>query len=221
MSLTLPAYESLKLSIDNGISEDYHLVKLYYARYSGWFYRNRLKMAANLLGTERVSDLLEVGTGSGIFIPELLKHANKVTAIDIHETYNGVTQMLQRENVDLSRVHLQKGSILDIPFPDKTFDTVVCISVLEHFADPRPAVREMARVVKPGGALVLGFPAHNLITDTLFRLLGYSSDDIHPATHETIIAGIRDVLTVEKLRAFPFGALPLYLVCRAHPKASI
>ena len=45
-----------------------------------------------------------------------------------------------------------------IPRPDATFDTVICTEVLEHVPDPRQVVREMARVLRPGGVLVLAVP---------------------------------------------------------------
>lgn len=218
MPLSLPARESIALSIDNGTKEDYHLVQLYYTWYSGWFYRHRLQMIADLLGNVRVSRALDVGVGSGIFIKELLKHADTMVGIDIHETYNGVRAMLEREQVDLGRVELRQGSIFDIPYADGSFDVVVNISVLEHFEDPRPALREMARVVRPEGFLALGFPARTAFTDTLFRSLGCNPREIHPASHTTILAGIHEVLAVDAIRVFPLPLFPMYVACRARRK---
>ncbi|MEP7289256.1 MAG: class I SAM-dependent methyltransferase [Chloroflexota bacterium] len=216
--IVLPARDTIARSIDNGTGEDYHLVRLYYSWYSGWFYRNRLQMIANLLGDLHVDHLLEVGTGSGIFVKQLLRYANRVSGIDIHQSYTGVQSMLQAEGVDLSRVQLQYGSILEIPFPDATFDAAVCISVLEHFQDPRPAVRELRRVVKPGGTLALGFPARNPATSFLFGALGYRAHELHPASHTDILAAIRAELTIEQSNSFPFDFFPMYCVCKAKVK---
>ena len=57
-----------------------------------------------------------------------------------------------------------------IPFPDDTFDVVTCLETLEHDPDPFGSIREMRRVLKPGGALVLtvpgiGFPRHDYPSD--------------------------------------------------------
>lgn len=218
MPLSLPAQKSLALSIDEGIPEDYHLVRLYYTWYSGWFYRHRLRMIANLLGSPgeaRIDRILEVGVGSGIFLKELLKRARFVAGIDIHKTYHGVRAMLKEEGADLERVDLRQGSIFDIPYRDESFDAVVCISVLEHFEDPRPALREMRRVTKPGGMLALGFPARIAITDMLFRMVGYDPREIHPASHTMILDGIQEVLLLEKTEVFPSGLVPFYFACRA------
>lgn len=221
MSLSLPSRKSLAHSIDNGIPEDYHLVQLYYTWYSGWFYRHRLQMIADLLGspTDTPMDrILEVGVGSGIFLQELLKRARFVAGIDIHKSYNGVRAMLKKEGADLERVDLRQGSIFDIPYRDGSFDAVVCISVLEHFEDQHAALREMRRVTKPGGMLVSGFPARIAITDMLFRMVGYDPREIHPASHTMILDGIRDVFSLEKKKVFPLGLVPFYFACRARRK---
>ncbi|MEN9390237.1 MAG: hypothetical protein RLZZ283_337 [Candidatus Parcubacteria bacterium] len=57
------------------------------------------------------------------------------------------------------------GDIHALPFPDGTFDRVLCVEVLEHVKDPRQAFKEMKRVLKPGGKIVLStrflFPIHD------------------------------------------------------------
>ncbi len=212
--MELPQQQNLMLSIDGGTHEDYHLVRLYYSPYAGWFYRKRLQLIDDQLEGIRVQNALDIGTGSGIFIKELLNHAQNVTGIDIHESYHGVKKMLQAENVDLQRVELRQGSILEIPYPDASFDLAVCISVLEHFADPIPALQEISRVLKKGSVFVAGFPANTALTSTLFHLLGYRAREIHPATHTTILSALEKVFTVEKVQFFPSSLLKMYTVCK-------
>ena len=50
------------------------------------------------------------------------------------------------------------GSILDIPFDKNTFDYVICTEVIEHTVNPKQAVKELSRVLKPGGILILTVP---------------------------------------------------------------
>lgn len=218
MPLTLPSRANMRLAIDQGTAEDYHLVRLYYSWYAGWLYRHRLHMIANLLENRKFTCTLDVGVGSGIFIKELLTHADHVSGVDIHDTYDGVRAMLQKEAVDLARVDLRQGSVFDLPYDEASFDAIVCISVLEHFEDPRPALIEMSRVTQPDGVLIFGFPARNAITDSFFRLVGYDARDIHPASHQTILAAVRDVLVVDTSCFFPSRLLPLYIACRARKK---
>jgi ubiquinone/menaquinone biosynthesis C-methylase UbiE len=215
LTLKLPSPENLKLAAEGGTQEDYHLVRLYSTWYSGWFYRHRLRMIRGLLPQIRLERVLEVGVGSGIFIPELLTTAEKVVGMDILKSMNGIRAMLEREEADLRRVELCQGSVLDIPYAARSFDVVVCISVLEHFGDPRPALLEISRVLAPDGIVVFGFPARTPVTNLLFGLLGYAAKTIHPSSHRTILAAIGDAFTIDAMQAFPLKALPLYLACRA------
>lgn len=218
MPLDLPSRKNMALTIDNGQSEDYHLVRLYYSLFTGWFYRSRLRVITQLLEGESVDRILDVGTGSGILIKELLKRAGHVTGIDLHSTYRGVTSMLANEGVNLNQVELRQGSILNIPYGDETFDIVVCVSVLEHFADPRPALQEIRRVLKPNGIFVAGFPARNRLTAILFQMLGYNDQEIHPASHELILRDLHDTFRIDKVSLFPSHLLKMYVACRAgHP----
>jgi len=53
------------------------------------------------------------------------------------------------------------GDLNDLPLPDSSVDATMCVLVLHHIADPGEAIREMARVIKPGGtALVLDMLEH-------------------------------------------------------------
>jgi ubiquinone/menaquinone biosynthesis C-methylase UbiE len=54
-------------------------------------------------------------------------------------------------------VTLVRGIAETLPFPDETFDRVLCDSALDHLADPERGIREMARVTTPGGRIVLTF----------------------------------------------------------------
>lgn len=219
MPFSLPSPESLSTSIDHGTKDDYHLRRLYYTWYAGWFYRHRLRMIDGLFPAEKLGKTLEVGVGSGIFVPQLLRHSERVTGIDIHSSYDGVRQMLTREGVDLDNVELRQGSILEIPYPDASFDAVVCVSVLEHFADSYAPLRELARVCKPGGFLALGFPARTEFTDSLFKVLGHPDPRlIHPASHTQILQAAREVLNVDVVRQFPSPLWSMYVACCARPR---
>jgi ubiquinone/menaquinone biosynthesis C-methylase UbiE len=50
------------------------------------------------------------------------------------------------------------GSILEMPFPDAHFDIVVSSEVIEHTPNPEQAIKEIYRVLKPGGVMVLSTP---------------------------------------------------------------
>ena len=63
------------------------------------------------------------------------------------------------------------GHAGDMPFAGGSFDYVVCHHVLEHIADPEPALREVARVLKPAGGLSVAVPDGHGLCDTIYRYL--------------------------------------------------
>ncbi len=50
------------------------------------------------------------------------------------------------------------GSVYELPFEDESFDIVLCMVVMEHLEDPQSAIREMKRVLKPGGKILVSVP---------------------------------------------------------------
>jgi SAM-dependent methyltransferase len=53
------------------------------------------------------------------------------------------------------RVRVEHADLLDLPYPDDSFDYVTCVSTVEHTPDPRRALAEMVRCVRPGGRVLL------------------------------------------------------------------
>jgi 2-polyprenyl-6-hydroxyphenyl methylase/3-demethylubiquinone-9 3-methyltransferase len=95
--------------------------------------------------------LLDAGCGTGWFSAQASARGARVVSFDI-----GRELLLQAgKKCRTARV---QGSALDLPFGEGTFDHVVSSEMIEHTADPRRAVAELLRVVKPGGALALTVP---------------------------------------------------------------
>jgi SAM-dependent methyltransferase len=95
-------------------------------------------------------EIVEIGSGSA-GLTEWVEHP--VTGVDVaFERTAGSTAPLLRQ---------VEGSATALPFADGSFDAVLCLEMLEHLpeADREPAVREMLRVLRPGGRLVATFPA--------------------------------------------------------------
>ena len=191
-------------------------IDYYYKPLTARIYRARLRLALDLLGAGSHEALLEVGYGSGIFLPELARRADRVTGIDIHRESAAVAAMLQQLGLSIP---LHEGSLFEMPFGEGEFDTLVCLSVLEHVTELHAALTELRRVLRPGGIAVLGFPARNPVPDAFFRAVGYNPREIHPSSHRDILAAARthDGFAVEREARFPrFAPLDLaaYVGCR-------
>jgi ubiquinone/menaquinone biosynthesis C-methylase UbiE len=102
--------------------------------------------------------LLDVGCGNGAYTLELASQFGHVDAIDV-EREN--LQELERHLAEESRsgtVETHRMSAETIGFVDETFDAVTAIEVLEHILDLPAAMREISRVLKPGGLLYVSVP---------------------------------------------------------------
>lgn len=184
-------------------------VDLYYRPLTRTLYRGRLRLALRLLGERRHRSLLEVGYGSGVFLPELAGHTDRLVGVDVHGEAGRVSAAMRALGVE---VELVRGSIHGLPFASGTFEAVVCVSVLEHVADLGSALSEIRRVLAPDGVAVLGFPVRNALTDAFFRLNGYEPRELHPSDHREILEAARRTrgLGVLRVARFP-AALPLAL----------
>src|SRR5207249_353928 len=122
--LRLPAREHLQ-----PVDEDDPL-RFYYMPVVGRFYRRRLELAATLLDGHG-GRVLEVGYGSGVFLPQLAGYG-AVVGVDRHREGAAVRAMARREGVEAALV---RGEIRRLPFAEGSIDVLVCLSVLEHVAE--------------------------------------------------------------------------------------
>jgi 2-polyprenyl-6-hydroxyphenyl methylase/3-demethylubiquinone-9 3-methyltransferase len=95
--------------------------------------------------------LLDAGCGTGLFSAAAAARGARVTSLDVGER---LLEQVARKT-DSERV---VGDVASLPFADDRFDFVVCTEVIEHTMDPHRAVNEVARVLAPGGTLVLTTP---------------------------------------------------------------
>lgn len=98
--------------------------------------------------------ILDAACGNGRYSIQLLKYADPdatLTAFDLSQ------KMLSRARRRLrsDRVTFAAADLTRLPYPNNYFDAVVCGWVLEHLPDPRPGLRELSRVMMPGGRLLL------------------------------------------------------------------
>ena len=100
------------------------------------------------------TNILDAACGNGRYSKFLLRQADpdaRITAFDLSQ------QMLKRasKRPGAERVSHVAADLTRLPYADASFDAVVCGWVLEHLPDPRPGLESLARVLKPGGKLLL------------------------------------------------------------------
>ncbi len=94
--------------------------------------------------------VLEVAPGPGYLSIELKKLGNyKITGLDISNTFVEIA----KGNAKAAGVEIEfkQGNASDMPFEDRTFDFIMCTAAFKNFSEPVNALKEMYRVLRPGG----------------------------------------------------------------------
>lgn len=95
-------------------------------------------------------DVLEIGTGSGYGIEVIAPHARRFVTIDKH--------VPSRELTEVKNVTFRQATVPPLPFPAGSFDCVITFQVIEHIRCDEEFVREIQRVLRPGGKLIVTTP---------------------------------------------------------------
>lgn len=123
----------------------------------------RFKTIIKLLGSKKYGHLLEVGTGSGIFLPELARHCEKIYACDIHPHFEEIDKLAK--HYKFNNYELKSQSIEKTDYPDDHFDVIVAVSVLEFVDDLQVAIDEIKRILKKDGIFLTICPMQNKMLD--------------------------------------------------------
>lgn len=137
--------------------------------------------AAAPAGHERVLDL---GTGAGHTALALAPRVARVVGLDLTAAMLAEASALAGAR-GAANLCLQRGDVEALPFGDACFDLVTCRYAAHHFADPRRALAEAARVLRPGGRLLL----HDVVApetpaaDTFLQTIELLRDGSHVRDH--------------------------------------
>jgi len=142
--------------------QDY-IAKWYPKRYSGTGFLYHSEVVTDMLNGIKFRDgrqsdkVLDVGCGIG-FVSQLYPNFD-ITGIDISEGMLAHNPYIWK-----------KAAAEDIPFEDNTFDFVICRSLLHHLDKPEVGMREMIRVLKPGGRWVCWETNFSILNDIVRRI---------------------------------------------------
>ena len=95
---------------------------------------------------------MDLGCGEGIALEKLGKKFPRKNAVGVD---------LEIENIEICSQHgltAVYGDVCALPLGDATFDACLCIDMLEHLKEPRQSVKEIRRILRPGGRLLIVVP---------------------------------------------------------------
>jgi ubiquinone/menaquinone biosynthesis C-methylase UbiE len=101
--------------------------------------------------------ILDVGCGGGRTVRRLVALApeGKVVGLDYSAASVAVSRETNAQDIEIGRVRIEQGSVAELPFPDRAFDIVTAVETHYYWPDLPANVREILRVLKPGGTFAL------------------------------------------------------------------
>jgi ubiquinone/menaquinone biosynthesis C-methylase UbiE len=167
--------------------------------------------------------ILDCACGRGFYL-NMIRHVSRCALVGL-ELEDEIIRKAQRNVGHLPGITLTRGNIYALPFPDDWFDGVILSEILEHIDDDVAGLREVRRVLKPGGVVAITVPNANYpflwdpinkTLETLFRtkirrgpLAGIWANHVRLYTREQLRAAVEQAgFVVEAERAFTHTSFP-------------
>ena len=165
----------------------------------------KLQYIADCLTIESGSTILDVGTGTGVFLPYLLHKtgtSGRIIALDHAEK-----MLLKAKNKNFGgNIGFICGDVMAIPMLDVTCDAVVCYSSLPHFPDKLKALREIKRILKKGGRVFICHSSRREHINSIHRRIPTVQNDLLPDAIEMMTlltnAGFTEIKVEDKVDSY-------------------
>jgi SAM-dependent methyltransferase len=161
---------------------------------------NFIRGVVQSIASERAC-MADLGCGSGVILSEalLLKPLWTGHGLDISESSIKYARRLAAHKQVAARADFRTGNIASLPYMDESLDLIVASEIIEHMPEPEKVVGEIARVLRPGGKLVLTMPIESHTPGHIHTLS--SSEDLRSLCEQ---AGL-EVQRLEPRWHFGFG----------------
>ena len=156
------------------------------ATFSAQAFRRRRELALEVIEALPAGRVLDIGCGPAVMVGEMLAMGHEVWGVDVAPAM--IDQCRARFAGD-PRAHFEVGQIEQMALADGSFDAVTCLGVVEYLDEDLAAIREMHRVLKPGGIAIITCPHHGApwrrweaiywsIVEPIRRVLGRAPYDL-------------------------------------------
>ncbi|UCB47136.1 MAG: methyltransferase domain-containing protein [Spirochaetota bacterium] len=131
------------------------LIGKFLAKGMAWGHRDFYKNTAKMLNLKHDDKYLEIGFGSGLFIKKYASHVSRIAGLDYSEDMVKLASNINKNIVRSGKAEFIHGDISSLPWQNDKFSIVVCIETFFFWSEPLVALKEIYRVLIPGGRLVI------------------------------------------------------------------
>lgn len=158
--------------------------------------RKLLQLSVDAMEIEPGQRVLDIGFGGGGSFPMMIERTGEgvVSGVDISGDMVSRAQRRWKDEVREGRLDVRESSVESLPWPDEWFDAVTTINTIYFWTDVDEGLREIRRVLKPGGRLVIGMRSEEALEKLPiarhgFRL--YGMDDLMSRLEKSGFGSIR------------------------------
>lgn len=191
--------------VQDNVVENYERLryKLPYARtYHTWWLGEMIDLASSSPDKEHQQIILDNGCGTG-FLLELIGKSKPIFGLDL--SYGMLIKAYKKNN------QVIQGDSCYLPFTDNQFDIIFSRALIHHLPNPKDGLREMKRVLKIGGRVILADTNYSLLS-SLPRRIAYRRENFSEShanlRHQEYLAWVRNFFTIEQIQFFGYLAYP-------------
>jgi len=161
------------LAVKERVLTFYDILSPLYDSVNPYFYtRSMRNEILHLMDGDQCTIVLDAGCGTGYTTEGILNRPNTKKVIGVDVNSKQLERARKRFEKAGSRFSYSMCDVENLSFKDEVFDAVVSVGAVEYFSDPRKAVREMSRVSKFGGKIIVGGPVldwfHRIFLNRIF-----------------------------------------------------
>jgi SAM-dependent methyltransferase len=154
------------------------------SRLVSWVHQSRFDRAQELVGIYGAGRVVDIGCGDGTFLAMLMQSGNPPVAATGVELKPADVADCRARYGDIENLEFVTRSDAFVDDNERAFDTVICMEVLEHVIGLDEAVRDLARLTKPGGRVIISVPVETglplVAKQTLRTVLGWRGVGDYP-----------------------------------------
>lgn len=134
--------------------------------------------------TKSENNILEIGFGNGKHFPFYFSEGKKlnVFGVDFSSDMCDEARILNRDLISQNKLHIHCADTTSLPFPDNHIDLAIAVNVIYFLDPPGPHLKEIQRVLKPGGHLLIGYRPRHAVEHLEFtkqNFILYEADELH------------------------------------------